>query len=639
MSKKIRVILMFFMCLLIFGTTNAKNKIKKNGEIILANNDLGSITNPVKCNGDKGEKDYLERLLDSNGKPVQFRRIGHAHPDPGGNILDIYEIESHDGTTRAEIYMDMNCPKCIENKPITGFKIKAASKSKTIKYKYETQSLTAHQVYQMIVDYGFYCEITLGSPFHGEGLKGHNIPKNSIFPLKRIILSEKENNGNIATWSRLNIAPSAGNVRDIRLNWFPGIRKCSFKDAISVVENMSRKQDGGFSEWRIPTITELFSIIDNSKRHFPGEFNFPTGETLTFWTATPVLKKGTVLDFQKSRKAYYLIRVAYYKKRNKYSISFTFGDVNKNRTKEAYLLPVFSEIHYAYQPYSTRVPTSPVPPLPVNPQPGFDPGKTGQTPSSQSSNIPGIVPQQSTSQAVPKTPITPKQNKTGNIDKIPGFDDGPVTPIKPPKKKSSKPQIPYTPSHKKIAPVDKVPGFDDVPSRTGTTGTSPNIQKAPRTLNIALIPCLWKGLMGRKELQLLVFINDEIEKKINNLKYDLKSQLNVTLKIDKKDPNNRTNWSQMRRLYSISFDQSLGESDKISQFKSVIMAPENIDIIVTVAADLNNNTLNFNILKPMIISAIDNKIYSGKFSQNVSGSFSLLTNFVGTTIKKIVSHI
>lgn len=625
MRKKIVVILILFMCLPAFGTAAGKNNTQKTREIVLSNSDLGSPANPVKCNGDKGEEEYLERLRDSSGKPVKFRRIGHAHPDPNGNILDKYEIKSKDGTARAEIYMDMNWDGYVEDQAIPGFKIKVAKKSKTITYKFETQSLTARDVYHMIIDHGFHCEIFSGSGFHGEGLNGIKIPKNSIFPLRRIIFSEKESNGNIATWSRLNIDPPAGIDRDIRLNWNPGIQKCSFENAISLVENLNRQQKGGFSGWRIPTLTELFSIVDNSERHFPGEFNLPKGETLTFWTATPVRKKGTVLDNQKSKKAYYIIKLKYNNQTNKYSLSFNFRDVEGKNRKEAYLLPLFSEITYAYQPSPTRAPTPPVSPSPGITPPGFDPQKKGPTPPSQKPKIPGLIPPQSTSPAVPKTPISPHRKKAGGKDKIPGFDDvqAPTKQIQPPVKTPPQIKPPSTPPPTKTTASDRIPGFDDVPT------------SMPRTVNIALIPCMWKGMLGGNEQQLLVLINDEIEKALSILKIPA----NISLKIDKKNPNNRTGWTQMTRVYSITLNQSFNESDKMRLFKSEIMTPQKIDIIVTVVTNFNKSNLNFNLLEPMIISGIDDKIYSGKFPQNASNRFSSLTNFVGNTIKDIVRRI
>jgi len=621
MTKKLVVILTVIMFLSGFGTVSGKNKNQKTRVIVLSNSDLGSLANPVKCDGDKGEKEYLRRLRDSSGKPVKFRRTGHAHPDPKGPILDKYKIKSKDGATRTEIYLDMNWNDYVENQPITGFKIKVAKKPKIIRYKFETQSLTAHDVYRMIADYGFYCETVTGSSFHGEGLKGIKKPKNSIFPLRRIILSEEESNGNIATWSRLNIAPPRGISRDIRLNWYPGIPKCSFENAVSMVENLNRQQKGGFSQWRIPTLTELFSIIDNSERHFPGEFNFTKGETLTFWTATPVRKKGTALDYQKSEKAYYVINLKYSNQTNNYSLSFTFQNIERKNREEAYLLPVFSEITYAYQPTPTGIPTAPVSPSPSVTPPGFGTQKSSRTPPSQKYNVPGLIPQQSTPPPSSGTAF-PKKKTTVN-DKIPGFDDDPVSPKKPPKTKSLQPQTPSASLPQKTARADKIPGFDDVTN------------SKPSTVKIALIPCMWKGVVGRSEQRLLVFINDEIEKTLNNLKV----QSHIKLKIDKKNPNDRSSLTQMTKLYSISSNQTLNEIEKMKLYKLEIMTPQDFDIIVTVVTNFNKSNFNFNLLKPMVISGIDDKIYSGKFMQNTSNRFSSITGFVGKTIKKIVSHI
>lgn len=101
------------------NTQPSKPAVKK---IILADKYLGSKTNPVKCDRDKGEIEYLEKLKDKNGKPVVYERTGH-HRSTTGTILDQYEIKSEDGKVCAVIYMDMYCAGHSETKPIKGFQI------------------------------------------------------------------------------------------------------------------------------------------------------------------------------------------------------------------------------------------------------------------------------------------------------------------------------------------------------------------------------------------------------------------------------------------------------------------------------------------------------------------------------------
>jgi hypothetical protein len=97
----------------------SKPAVKK---IILADKDLGSKANPVKCDRDKGEIEYLEKLKDGNGNPVVYERTGHRR-SATGTILDQYEIKSEDGKVCAVIYMSMYCAGHSETKPIKGFQI------------------------------------------------------------------------------------------------------------------------------------------------------------------------------------------------------------------------------------------------------------------------------------------------------------------------------------------------------------------------------------------------------------------------------------------------------------------------------------------------------------------------------------
>ncbi len=75
--------------------------------------------NPIKVGskeeygGPQAERDYLESLLDTAGKPLKFRRLGSGGASAEGKPLDIYEITLSDGG-KFQLWIDMYQPK---NKP------------------------------------------------------------------------------------------------------------------------------------------------------------------------------------------------------------------------------------------------------------------------------------------------------------------------------------------------------------------------------------------------------------------------------------------------------------------------------------------------------------------------------------------
>ena len=449
-----KTILMCFLavCLIFTGTaydvySAAQNNIKKNAkkklppkDVRLFAGDLGSISNPVKCDGTQGQIEYLKRLRSPSRKSIKYRRLKHANPVPNGHTLDVYEIKSRDGRIRAVIHMDMYWPGYIESQAIKEFKIKESKGPKHITYRLETQPLTPHHVYQMILDYGFYCEIISGNPFHKEALQGINIPAKSVFPLRRSILDRKTNHGNIETWSQVEFNSRKTVETNIMLSWYPKIVNCSFDNAINILNNYNHEQKGGHFQWRIPTITELFSIID-SKSLLPGEFALRRGDDFTFWTSTPVMKKGTLLEASKSKKAYYIVRCRYININDTYSISFNYLDIEQKKPLKAHLLPVFSEKQYAYTaPVSTSAP-----PRSRNTVPQFStvkknkPGKNtvnSVSPAGSQNTIPGFSTNPKNRQRAGTKPSNTNSTATSQ-DKIPGFDDIPSKPSKkhPPTKK------------------------------------------------------------------------------------------------------------------------------------------------------------------------------------------------------------
>ena len=67
--------------------------------------ELGSIENPIKCDGPSGERAYLALLLGPDGQFLRFHREGSVSGEP--NMLDRYRISSLDESFVHTLYMDM----------------------------------------------------------------------------------------------------------------------------------------------------------------------------------------------------------------------------------------------------------------------------------------------------------------------------------------------------------------------------------------------------------------------------------------------------------------------------------------------------------------------------------------------------
>jgi hypothetical protein len=83
---------------------------------------LGTKTNPVRCEDPKGERQYLNRLRCSDGKPPTYSRIGSFGVGPYGNILDGYTLKCED-RDEVTIFMDMYHEGYIEKEAVPGFTI------------------------------------------------------------------------------------------------------------------------------------------------------------------------------------------------------------------------------------------------------------------------------------------------------------------------------------------------------------------------------------------------------------------------------------------------------------------------------------------------------------------------------------
>lgn len=83
---------------------------------------LGTKTNPVRCEGPRGERQYLNRLRCSDEKAPKYSRIGSFGLGPYGNILDGYRVQC-EGRDETTIFMDMYHEGYVEKEAVPGFTI------------------------------------------------------------------------------------------------------------------------------------------------------------------------------------------------------------------------------------------------------------------------------------------------------------------------------------------------------------------------------------------------------------------------------------------------------------------------------------------------------------------------------------
>ncbi len=84
--------------------------------------ELGTKTNPVRCDSPRGEREYLNRLRCLDEKRPQYSRIGSFGVGPYGHILDGYRVQC-EGKDEATVFMDMYHKDYIEREPVPGFTI------------------------------------------------------------------------------------------------------------------------------------------------------------------------------------------------------------------------------------------------------------------------------------------------------------------------------------------------------------------------------------------------------------------------------------------------------------------------------------------------------------------------------------
>lgn len=86
---------------------------------------LGTPENPVRVAMPIGQRDYLTRLVCSNGERVSaFTRNGSAGIGPYGSMIDSYTVicDTYQGAVEHTVYLDMYHGDHEETRPAQGFK-------------------------------------------------------------------------------------------------------------------------------------------------------------------------------------------------------------------------------------------------------------------------------------------------------------------------------------------------------------------------------------------------------------------------------------------------------------------------------------------------------------------------------------
>ena len=81
---------------------------------------LGSLANPIQCDGPSGERAYLSRLLGPDQQFLIFERTGSLPSPNSENMIDLYQVESIDGGFTEQLYFDMYHPNYEESETPPG---------------------------------------------------------------------------------------------------------------------------------------------------------------------------------------------------------------------------------------------------------------------------------------------------------------------------------------------------------------------------------------------------------------------------------------------------------------------------------------------------------------------------------------
>jgi hypothetical protein len=121
MGKGVMALAGLLTAMMAAGCFTSQNPIKKDVKPEpLAPGALGTRENPVKCDSDLGEEEYLLHLRGPDGKRVHYELIGTV-PGPKGTELEVYLVQSRDGTVCREVHMSKYYPGKNETRPIEGF--------------------------------------------------------------------------------------------------------------------------------------------------------------------------------------------------------------------------------------------------------------------------------------------------------------------------------------------------------------------------------------------------------------------------------------------------------------------------------------------------------------------------------------
>jgi len=102
-------------------TSNVDKKVKPDP---IPAGYLGSHDNPIKCDSDLGEHEYLKKLRGPDGKRVKYDKVDTEVDDKTYATIDRFIVQSSDGSVVREVFMNPNYPGAVEKRPIDGFTMK-----------------------------------------------------------------------------------------------------------------------------------------------------------------------------------------------------------------------------------------------------------------------------------------------------------------------------------------------------------------------------------------------------------------------------------------------------------------------------------------------------------------------------------
>lgn len=220
------------------------------------------------------------------------------------------------------------------------------------------KGVTIENVYRMIIKYGFYCN-SVDFGYHAEILERLRNNEN-ITDLASVRRSSSSpnlgynytgysytfKNGRDVTRLRASgknyviktLSVKKNNFSDfIKLYWAPlkGTSK-TYTEARRMIRHMNLIKYEGFSDWRLPSVAELFSI---SGHYRPGS-NFipfaPADRSVKIWTSTPLDEHEKQRHFHCPNDAFLTVDCSHENNKSR----LHFGALCKNR--EAFVLPVRS---------------------------------------------------------------------------------------------------------------------------------------------------------------------------------------------------------------------------------------------------------------------------------------------------------